>query len=680
MTEDVSSPMHKARRAGLVALACAALSLAISGKVSWSALVVAVVSAAAAVEWLPRRPAEMDKAVRVVTTTIALAATGAAALAVLRAVGSGDPNEVVAPLRSALPLSLVIIGVCHAATWRKLRDVQSGLVVCFGLLAMAAVFAASIPAGLVAVAGGPAVLIGVRHTRWQRVYDEGPVAVVTSPVSSPRRPGLAATAAAVTAAILVSLLLPFSAGTDAVSRWTSRHSVGNSPLDSAGGQRGTNASRAAGASSYTGGPLDLHMRGELPATPVLRVNDPGDYGLWRAAVYSTYTADSVWIPLRQAVVVDLPATGAVTSTRAPVKRFDVERLAPRDVSVYGPGDIKTLDSPEAQRALDNNNGTMTLPTPVSSYTVDVSLVPTVDESTDPLGAARDAAAWTQLPETIPARVHDLARTLAAGAADPRDIARAMETYLRANERYTLDSPVPARGEDAVDMFLFRDHLGFCEQFASAETVMLRSVGVPARLVSGLADGHDNGAGGRDFKASDLHAWVEFWVPGTGWVSSDPTAGAPIVTSMSSSTKLKHAIDAILRAIPFGRFGAAVLLFAAGALVAVLLLRRRRRPVPAAAATGAALPHGPAADAYRRLQRRLAMRGLSRLPQETLRDHATRLGTDADLRRALTVVEDEVFGASPPPAERSTEAAAYLDTRAQVATAARRRERSRPRKR
>ena len=95
---------------------------------------------------------------------------------------------------------------------------------------------------------------------------------------------------------------------------------------------------------------------------------------------------------------------------------------------------------------------------------------------------------------------------------------AIEAYLHAHERYRLDSPVPAEGADAVDDFLFVSHEGFCEHFASAEAVLLRAVGVPARLVTGFSGGTPQGAE-RVLLGSDAHAWVQV---GRGRPWSGPT--------------------------------------------------------------------------------------------------------------------------------------------------------------
>jgi transglutaminase-like putative cysteine protease len=97
--------------------------------------------------------------------------------------------------------------------------------------------------------------------------------------------------------------------------------------------------------------------------------------------------------------------------------------------------------------------------------------------------------------------------------------------------------VPSAHEDSVDEFLFRSHEGFCEQFASAETVLLRSVGVPSRLVTGYAYGSTDAAdpGRRLFTDADAHAWVEVYYPGLDWSPSDPTAGSTLAPARDSAS-------------------------------------------------------------------------------------------------------------------------------------------------
>ena len=113
---------------------------------------------------------------------------------------------------------------------------------------------------------------------------------------------------------------------------------------------------------------------------------------------------------------------------------------------------------------------------------------------------------------------------------------AFEAWIRANVVYDLDAPTPAAGVDAVDDFLFTSRRGFCEQIASALTVMLRTQGVPARLATGYGPGErDRISGVWKVRASDAHAWVEVWFPDTGWQAFDPTVDVPFAGEVDSGS-------------------------------------------------------------------------------------------------------------------------------------------------
>jgi hypothetical protein len=89
--------------------------------------------------------------------------------------------------------------------------------------------------------------------------------------------------------------------------------------------------------------------------------------------------------------------------------------------------------------------------------------------------------------------------------------------------YRKGAGVPPRGVDAVDYFIFVAQEGDCMNFASAMAVMLRSVGVPARLSSGYLRGElDEDRDGFIIRARDYHARPEVYFPGYGWVEFEPT--------------------------------------------------------------------------------------------------------------------------------------------------------------
>jgi protein-glutamine gamma-glutamyltransferase len=131
------------------------------------------------------------------------------------------------------------------------------------------------------------------------------------------------------------------------------------------------------------------------------------------------------------------------------------------------------------------------------------------------------ALYLQLPKLDP-RIPILAKTITSRAVNPYDKARAVESYLRGNYGYTLDlSGTPP--VDPLAYFLFVKRAGHCEYFAAAMTVMMRTLGIPARYVNGFLPGEYNDVGG-DYiiRASDAHSWVEVFFPDYGWITFDPT--------------------------------------------------------------------------------------------------------------------------------------------------------------
>jgi protein-glutamine gamma-glutamyltransferase len=132
--------------------------------------------------------------------------------------------------------------------------------------------------------------------------------------------------------------------------------------------------------------------------------------------------------------------------------------------------------------------------------------------------------YLQLPPQLDPRIPELTRKIisSAKADNPYDQALAMEKYFRTNFTYTLNIPGNP-GKDPLAHFLFETKAGFCEYFATAMAVMLRTQGIPSREVNGFLPGEYNDVGG-DYivRASDAHSWVEAYFPGTGWLTFDPT--------------------------------------------------------------------------------------------------------------------------------------------------------------
>ena len=134
---------------------------------------------------------------------------------------------------------------------------------------------------------------------------------------------------------------------------------------------------------------------------------------------------------------------------------------------------------------------------------------------------REAA--LQLPDGVSTRIRTLARSWRDKARSDRDVARLALDYFH-NEPFVYTLTPPLLGEKPMDEFLFSSRRGFCEHYAAAFVMLMRSAGIPARVVTGYQGGEYNPVG--DYwliRQSDAHAWAEIWLPDKGWVRVDPTA-------------------------------------------------------------------------------------------------------------------------------------------------------------
>ena len=133
--------------------------------------------------------------------------------------------------------------------------------------------------------------------------------------------------------------------------------------------------------------------------------------------------------------------------------------------------------------------------------------------------------YLQLPPIDP-RVRELAQQVTAGLFTQMDRASAIESHLRSSYRYALEFP-DREPADPIASFLFERKKGHCEYFASAMTVMLRAVGIPARLINGFQSGTFNPISNQYvIRESDAHSWVEAYLEARGWTTFDPTPPDP----------------------------------------------------------------------------------------------------------------------------------------------------------
>jgi len=151
--------------------------------------------------------------------------------------------------------------------------------------------------------------------------------------------------------------------------------------------------------------------------------------------------------------------------------------------------------------------------------------------------------YTRLPAKLDPRIAKLARQITEGLNSPAAQARAIEAYLRAHFTYTLE-PIEQETRDPVAYFLFERRSGHCEYFASAMALMLRSLGIPARVAIGFRGGTYNPlTGWYAVRASDAHSWVEAYLPGLGWTTFDPTPAATLPQSEAAWSRWEMVADA-----------------------------------------------------------------------------------------------------------------------------------------
>ena len=148
---------------------------------------------------------------------------------------------------------------------------------------------------------------------------------------------------------------------------------------------------------------------------------------------------------------------------------------------------------------------------------------------DPTSGDENAAEL--LRDSRYARTNDLARKIIDGEPNGYDAVKAVEGYLQRN--YVYSERVPSADLPLED-FLFREKAGYCQQFSGAMALMLRMVGIPARVVAGFSPGSYNRDTG-EYRVRDLdaHSWVEVYFTGIGWVPFDPTPTAAPAESQSS---------------------------------------------------------------------------------------------------------------------------------------------------
>ena len=263
---------------------------------------------------------------------------------------------------------------------------------------------------------------------------------------------------------------------------------------------------------------------------IMTVDAPSGH-FWRAVTYDFYTGAG-WRTTEsdKADKITLPTTDREKFEA----RFDI--IVPHSNILFAANEPQKADVPYqfytgSDKTYSTSLHALNRSQAAGTYTV-TSLVSVADKQTLRKVAATYPdyikAKYLQLPSTLPQRVKNLAHQLMDDVPNAYDRAEKLETILR-NPPYSYSAQVKATpaGRDPVDYFLFDLKQDFCEYFASAMVVMLREVGIPARLVEGFTTGtYDTASGSFVVREQDAHAWVEVYFPQYGWIEFEPTPSQP----------------------------------------------------------------------------------------------------------------------------------------------------------
>lgn len=310
---------------------------------------------------------------------------------------------------------------------------------------------------------------------------------------------------------------------------------------------------------YYGSSVVLGRGNRLTDQPVLlvKVNNPPPRGIrfyWRGRSYDTYLngqwhstpANSIFFdPLTDEFEIgdyqgrwlgsfEIIAQAAMSTMLTPEQPVWVSRSvrASLDINPDDTADIVTFRTDPSIQAGD-------------FYIVEASVsAPTIAQM---LSAGEDYPEWVeerylQLPDTITDRTRALAEQITAGLDTPYEKVVAVTQYLRENITYNETVPVKPNNREAVDWFLFDIREGFCNYYASAEVVLLRSIGIPARWSAGYAQGERQEDGRYLVRQQDAHAWPEVYFPNIGWVEFEPTVSQEPIARLEGSQGLNFERD------------------------------------------------------------------------------------------------------------------------------------------
>jgi transglutaminase-like putative cysteine protease len=302
--------------------------------------------------------------------------------------------------------------------------------------------------------------------------------------------------------------------------------------------------------------INQNLRGEMTPKVVMRVRAQAP-GFWRVLAFDRYTGLGWEISRNEAEQLQtlnrprwtfrftLPWTVTLNRTREVVQSYTIVSRLPNLIpALYDP---KELYFPTNQVALDAEGG---LRSPVAlsdglTYTV-VSEVPYRDRtllSTAPTTLPPYISNhYLQVPDSIAPQLRQFTEEILAKAPNPiasnSEKSLYLAQYLKQNYRLQPDLPFFEQDEDLATAFLFKHEGGYPDHFSTTLTLMLRSIGIPARLVMGFAPGEFNPfTGYYVVKNTDAYAMTEVFFPKYGWFAFNPIPGHELLPPSIEESKL-----------------------------------------------------------------------------------------------------------------------------------------------
>lgn len=278
--------------------------------------------------------------------------------------------------------------------------------------------------------------------------------------------------------------------------------------------------------------------------PVMDVHVPYRlaYVYWHGVSLDTYDGRGGWRNNSNKTITHLPDEGEIPLPSFAARQVVTQTIVnyvPNAGTLYGAPDViysdrqLLVDLNEQQDQVVGVNWIRSrfVLRQGDSYQV-ASMMSTADK-TSLRNAGSDYPAWVtedylQLPDTITPETIQLAEQLTAGHDNAFDKAISVRDWLRTEIAYNDQIQAPPDDVEPVHYTLFEAKEAYCTYYASAMFVMLRSQGIPTRIVNGYAQGEwIEEANVYRVRASNAHTWVEVFFPQYGWIQFEPTASIPI---------------------------------------------------------------------------------------------------------------------------------------------------------